>query len=87
MERRRDSQAGLVPSSFRYAITRDGLHLAFGLSRIYARLLQPTWAALLAPAADLPPLLRHALVRLDAALADFLPAVGAPTPAALLRAA
>ncbi len=67
-----------VPKTFRYTVTTHGLHLAFGLCRLYARLLQPTWAALLAPTADLPPTLRYALVQLDAAL-DHL----RPTPSSL----
>lgn len=67
------------PHSFRYTVTTDGLHLAFGLSRIYARLLQPRWDALLAPATDLPAPLREALVRLDTALRFLQPPT---TPAA-----
>lgn len=67
-----------VPHSFRYTVTTDGLHLAFGLSRIYARLLQPRWATLLAPAPDLPAPLREALVRLDAALVQLRPVTLSP---------
>ncbi|MBV9914065.1 MAG: hypothetical protein JOZ93_15910 [Sinobacteraceae bacterium] len=59
------------PHSFRYRLTPDGLHLAFGLSRIVLRLLQPDWAALLAPSSACPAPLRDALTRLDAALADL----------------
>jgi hypothetical protein len=59
------------PHSFRYLLTPDGLHLAFGLSRIVLRLLQPGWAALLAPGAAIPAPLREALTRLDDALADL----------------
>ncbi len=57
-----------VPHSFRYILTADGLHLAFGISRIILRLLQPGWAELLASDFDLPAPLRDALIRLDAAL-------------------
>lgn len=67
-----------VPGSFRYTLTEDGLHLAFGVSRLYARLLRPGWEALLAPGAELPPTLRAALVHLDAALEQLRPI---PTPA------
>ena len=48
------------------------LHLAFGLSRIVLRLLQPAWADLLASDLDLPTPVRDALVRLDAALLSFV---------------
>ncbi|HYY89967.1 MAG TPA: hypothetical protein VFA49_14315 [Chloroflexota bacterium] len=57
-----------VPHSFRYTLTPDGLHLAFGLSRIVLRLLQPQWARLLTPNPGVPTPPRDALVRLDAAL-------------------
>jgi len=75
-----------LPQSFRYQLTADGLHLAFGLSRIYARLLQPAWAALLAPTTDLPAPVREALVRLDAAL-NQLHGGGAPWANTLPQAA
>ena len=55
-----------VPHTFQYTLTPDGLHLAFGVSRIVVRLLQPDWASLLT--LDLPASLRDALVRLDLAL-------------------
>jgi len=71
-----------IPGSFRYQPTADGLHLAFGLSRLYARLLQPAWDALLAPGADLPPALQRALVQLDAALEQLRPAPTATLPQA-----
>jgi hypothetical protein len=82
---RRLRQHGLiqrVPKTFRYTVTADGVHLAFGLSRLYARLLQPSWAALLAPSADLPPMLRHALLQLDAALDQLRPTPHTPVQAA-----
>jgi hypothetical protein len=75
-----------LPHSFRYSLTANGLHLAFGLSRIVLRLLQPSWASLLSPDHDLPAPLRDALVRLDAALSSLLDADDVPTPA-LPRAA
>jgi hypothetical protein len=71
-----------IAGSFRYTVTPDGLHLAFGLCRLYARLLQPSWAALLAPSATLPPVLRQALAQLDAALDQLR-----PTPTTLPMAA
>jgi hypothetical protein len=60
-----------VPHSFRYTLTTDGLRLAFGISRIVLRLLQPGWADLLASDCELPAPLRDALIRLDAALHSF----------------
>ncbi len=60
-----------VPHSFRYMLTADGLHLAFGISRIILRLLQPRCAELLASDFDLPAPLRDALIRIDAALCSF----------------
>ena len=57
-----------VPHSFRYTLTADGLHLAFGVSRLVLRLLQPGWADLLASDLHLPAPLRDALARLDTAL-------------------
>jgi hypothetical protein len=47
-----------VPHSFRYTATADGLHLAFGISRIVLRLLQPGWTDLLGSDLDLPAALR-----------------------------
>jgi hypothetical protein len=70
------------PHSCRYTVTTDGPHLGFGLSRLYARLLQPGWEALLTPSADLPPSLRQALVQPDAALDQLR-----PTPTTLPGAA
>ena len=75
-----------VPHSFRYALTTDGLHLAFGVSRIVLRLLQPSWASLLSGDHDLPAPLRDALARLDAAL-SMLAHADEPATAALPRAA
>ncbi len=57
-----------VPHTFRYIVTPAGLQLAFVLSRIYLRLLQPDWSAIVASTTDLPEPLRKALVQLDAAL-------------------
>ena len=72
------------PHSFRYTLTADGLQLAFGLSRIVLRLLQPAWAALLAPCPELPAPVRDALTRLDAALAELAAAsLSAAPPRAL----
>ena len=56
------------PRSFRYVVTPDGMRLAFGLSRIYLRLLQPNWTDLLADTDQLPAPLRTALGQLDTAL-------------------
>lgn len=58
------------PNGFRHRELRP---LVAGLSRIYARLLQPRWDALLAPVPDLPEPLREAFVRLDAALVQLRP--------------
>jgi len=60
-----------IPQTFRYTLTADGLHLAFGLSRIVLRLLQPSWTSLIAADLDLPDSLRDALIRLDAALGSL----------------
>ena len=60
-----------VPHSFRYTLTTDGLRLAFGISRIVLRLLQPGWDDLLRSDLNLPTPLREALLRLDAALHSF----------------
>jgi hypothetical protein len=57
-----------VPHTFRYVVTPAGLQLAFVLSRIYLRLLQPDWSACVASTPDLPEPLTKALVQLDAAL-------------------
>ena len=57
-----------VPHTFRYVVTPAGLQLAFVVSRIYLRLLQPDWSAFVASTTDLPEPLRKALVQLDAAL-------------------
>jgi len=57
-----------VPHTFRYIVTPAGLQLAFVLSRIYLRLLQPDWSTCVASTSDLPEPLRKALVQLDAAL-------------------
>jgi hypothetical protein len=57
-----------VPRSFRYVLTADGLHLAFGISRIVVRLLQPGWSALLVPSPELPRPITAALAHLDDAL-------------------
>jgi hypothetical protein len=75
-----------VPRSFRYMLTVNGLHLAFGVSRIVLRLLQPNWASLLDPDHDLPAPLRDALVRLDAAITGLTHAQDV-SAAALPRAA
>jgi len=56
------------PHTFRYRVTPAGLQLAFVVSRIYLRLLQPDWSARVAATSDLPQPLRKALVQLDAAL-------------------
>jgi len=69
-----------VPGSFRYTLTADGMRLAFGLSRIYLRLLQPAWADLLAPTNALPSSLRTALHQLDAALHQLHTDTPAPLP-------
>jgi hypothetical protein len=61
-----------VPQTFRYSVTQAGLQLAFVLSRVYLRLLQPDWTALVAPTSDLPEPLRQALIRLDAALTHII---------------
>jgi hypothetical protein len=57
-----------MPHTFRYTVTLAGLRLAFGISRIYVRLLQPTWTALQFPTPELPEPLRVALRQLDTAL-------------------
>jgi hypothetical protein len=57
-----------VPHTFRYVVTPAGLQLAFIVSRIYLRLLQPDWSDVVASTSDLPEPLRKALVQLDAAL-------------------
>jgi hypothetical protein len=75
-----------VPHSFRYLLTADGLHLAFGLSRIVLRLLQPGWTDLLRSDLHLPTALRDALVRLDRAL-DALVQHDDPRCAALAQTA
>ena len=75
-----------VPHSFRYTVTADGLHLAFGISRIVLRLLQPSWASLLASDLDLPAPLRDALARLDAAI-RMLPHANSLHPTPLAHAA
>jgi hypothetical protein len=62
-----------VPHTFRYSVTQAGLRLAFVLSRVYLRLLQPDWTALVAPTSGLPEPLRQALVRLDVALNLIIP--------------
>lgn len=69
-----------VPHSFRYTLTDDGLHLAFGVSRIVLRLLQPQWQTWLTPCPDLPTPLRDALRRLDAALHDLRTAANLAAP-------
>jgi hypothetical protein len=50
-----------VPRSSRYVVTPDGMRLAFGLRRIYLRLLQPNWTDLLVDTDQLPTPLRTAL--------------------------
>ena len=57
-----------VPHTFNYRVTPAGLQLAFVISRIYLRLLQPDWSARAASTSDLPEPLRTALLQLDAAL-------------------
>ena len=57
---RRHGLIARLPKTLRYTVTADGLHLAFGLSRLDARLFLPNWDALLAPSADLLPTLREA---------------------------
>ena len=57
-----------MPRTFRYIVTPAGLQLAFVLSRISLRLLQPDWSVLVDSTTDLPEPLRTALVQLDAAL-------------------
>jgi hypothetical protein len=69
-----------VPRTFRYIVTPAGLQLAFAVSRIYLRLLQPEWSALLAPTADLPKPLHHALLQLDTALQLLAPPSNPNTP-------
>jgi DNA-binding transcriptional ArsR family regulator len=71
-----------VPRTFRYTRTRDGRRLAFGLSRIYLRLLQPDWAALDAPAPEVPEPVRAALYHLDRALHQLLAEADDPVPTA-----
>ena len=63
-----------------------GCALAFGISRIVLRLLQPSWTSLLASDLDLPAPLRDALVRLDAAIST-LASAGAQQAALLAAAA
>ena len=43
-----------VPHTFRYVVTPAGLQLAFVVSRIYLRLLQPDWSDVVASTNDLP---------------------------------
>ena len=69
-----------MPRSFRYTLTSDGMRLAFGLSRIYLRLLHPGWADLLAPTNALPSPLRTALHQLDAALRQLQADIPLPLP-------
>jgi hypothetical protein len=71
-----------VPHTFRYTATRDGLRLAFGLSRIYLRLLQPEWAALHLPTPEVPEPVRAALHHLDLALHQLLAEPANPVPTA-----
>jgi hypothetical protein len=75
-----------VPRTFRYAVTPAGLQLAFVVSRIYIRLLQPDWSGVVASTSDLPEPLRTALVQLDAAL-QSLTAAPLSAPAVHPRAA
>jgi hypothetical protein len=76
-----------VPHSFRYTLTAGGLHLAFGISRIVLRLLQPSWAGLLTPNLDLPAVLREALAHLDAAITTTFANANRPDHAPLALAA
>lgn len=60
-----------IPRSFRYFVSSEGMRLAFGISRIYLRLLQPNWTDLLVPINQLPTPLRAALLQLDSALREL----------------
>ena len=68
-----------VPRTFRYTVTPAGLQLAFVVSRIYLRLLQPDWSACIASTPDLPQPLSNALVQLDAALKLLAPPSDSPS--------
>jgi len=72
-----------MPHTFRSTVTLDGLRLAFGISRLYARLLRPDWATLDASSPHLPEPLRAALHQLDTALHQLIVDATAHQPAAL----
>jgi len=57
-----------VPGTHRYTVTTYGLKVAFCYSKLYLRILRPSWAALVAPDDTLPRPLRSALEQLDRAL-------------------
>ncbi len=54
-----------IPKTHRYTTTTYGLKVAYFYSKLYVRVLRPTWPALLATNDALPGPLRHALDQLD----------------------
>jgi hypothetical protein len=60
-----------VPHTTRYLVTPLGLHVALFFSKLYLRILRPGAAALTEPPDSLSRPLRHALARVDEALADL----------------
>jgi hypothetical protein len=57
-----------LPGTHRYTATTYGLKVAFFYSKLYVRILRPSWPALLPDPAPLPPPLRAALDQLDTAI-------------------